>query len=250
MKWELIKKKRIELQKHFQEVSDKFNFAGTWIHIVLKHVVAKRFHDNCRNRIVGQIKMIKFVFMINMAKFRFRRWITHLRPTLLGRNQQQIKQSLSMIANLKLVLQKDQAALIFKEFMYRTYFINGMTAKVRKTYTAIVLIQKSFREHSLSMHTRVNSLSDGAWPHYLAITIHYFIRLRGPNRTQKAEELAFKLNVINPEIKKRVIALYLSRRCLQHTIRFLLWMLLRRKKRYDEKKVSYYLLNFLVARIA
>ena len=91
MKWGLVKKKRIELQTHFQQVSDNLNFVGAWINMVQKHLMVKRFHDNCRRRILDKIKVIKLVFCINMAKIRFRRLVTHLRPTLNLRNQQQIK---------------------------------------------------------------------------------------------------------------------------------------------------------------
>ncbi len=90
----------------------------------------------------------------------------------------------------------------------------------------------------MSMHTRINTLSDRIWPHFLSMTVHFFIKLRGPHKTKYTEDLLQKLTNISEEIKKRVLALYLARRSLQHTIRFLLWVLASRSKKYDLKQVS------------
>jgi hypothetical protein len=62
-----------------------------------------------------------------MAKFRFKRWLRHLRPTVSSRNQQQIKQSLNLLAAIKTGGQISNAGLVLKEFLFRTYFIHGMT---------------------------------------------------------------------------------------------------------------------------
>jgi hypothetical protein len=84
--------------------------------MMLKHVTAKRFHDRCRLRIFENIRKIKFVFLINMAKFRFRRYVIHLRPTVYLRNRQQLKHSLNVIACVK-IQQKHSAILLLKEFL-------------------------------------------------------------------------------------------------------------------------------------
>ena len=87
IKWSLVRDKRIELEKRHKQVLDKFTFAKTWLHMMLKHVIAKRFSDVCRSRILENIRKIKFVFLINMAKFRFRRYFIHFRPTVFLRNR-------------------------------------------------------------------------------------------------------------------------------------------------------------------
>jgi hypothetical protein len=156
-----------------------------------------------------------------------------LRPSVSSRNQQQIKQSLNLLAAIKTRGHISNAGLVLKEFLFRTYCIHGMTEKVRKTYWSLLYIQQSFRKHSLSMHTRINTLSDRIWPHFLSMTVHSFIKLRGLHKTKYTEDLLQKLKNISPEIKKRVLDLYLARSSLQHTIRFLLWVLEKKSKDYD-----------------
>jgi hypothetical protein len=84
--------------------------------MMLKHVTAKRFHDGCRLRILENIRKIKLVFLINLAKFKFRRCVSHLRPTVYLRNRQQLKHSLNVIACVK-IQQKHSAILLLKEFL-------------------------------------------------------------------------------------------------------------------------------------
>jgi len=71
------------------------------------------------------------------------------------------------------------------------------------------------------------------------MVVHYFIKQREPKRTNLTNELIQRLGNINPEIKRRVMELYLARRSLQHTIRFLLWVLERRPKKYNAEQVSF-----------
>jgi hypothetical protein len=88
------------------------------------------------------------------------------------------------------------------------------------------------------MHTRIATLSDRIWPHFSSMVVHYFIKQRGPKQTNFTNEIIQRLGNINPEIKRRVLELYLARRSLQHHIRFLLWVLERRPKKYNADQVS------------
>ena len=143
-----------------------------------------------------------------------------------------------MFAAVKKNAQSSQAGALVSEFLNRTYFIGGFTESVRKTYWSIQHIQQGFRNHSLSIRTRMKVTETRIWTYFQEMLVHGFIRLRGPNKTQYTEDLVKRLNNINLEVKKRVLALYLARRALQHTIRFLLWVLARRPKKYNTQQVS------------
>jgi len=64
------------------------------------------------------------------------------------------------------------------------------------------------------MHTRVQTLSTILWSKFLMQLVHYFIGMKGKEKTVQTEQLVKQLQEINPDIKQRVIKLYLARRCL------------------------------------
>ena len=87
IKWSLVRDKRIELEKRHKQVLDKFTFAKTWLHMMLKHVIVKRFSDVCRSRILEKIRKFKKHFLFTLFKLKFRRTASHLRPTVYLRNR-------------------------------------------------------------------------------------------------------------------------------------------------------------------
>ena len=154
IKWNLVRNKRVELEKKHQQVLDNITITNFWLHMALKHLMVKRFHDICRQRILSKIRMLKMCFLFTLFNLKYKRITSHLKPTVLLRNKQQLRQSLNVIACVKLKGLNHQAAFLLCEFLTLTDLIWKVVGRVKKTYSGIVFIQQSFKKHYASMHSR------------------------------------------------------------------------------------------------
>jgi hypothetical protein len=74
---------------------------------------------------------MKLLYMMNLAKIRFKRWRSHFGQTLLLRNRQTLRQSLNLIARIKIKNEMQQAGLVLTEFFSKTYFIDEFVKKAK-----------------------------------------------------------------------------------------------------------------------
>ena len=97
MKWDLVRKKRAELQEKHQTLVDHIARVTEFMHLTLRHLSVNKFSTNVRAGIEKRIKKIHSNFLICMFIKKVGRWMKRLKPTLLQRNRQQLRLSLNMI---------------------------------------------------------------------------------------------------------------------------------------------------------
>jgi hypothetical protein len=83
MKWDLVRKKRAELQEKHQTLVDHIARVTEFLHLTLRHLSVKKFSTNVRAGIEKRIKKIHSNFLIGMFIKKVGRWMKRLKPTLL-----------------------------------------------------------------------------------------------------------------------------------------------------------------------
>ena len=91
-------------------------------------------------------------------------------------------------------------------------------------------IQHKYRKHHEALHTRTNCLSTDVWQVESAALQSYFIKRK--KQFPSADKIVRKISFIKPEVKERVIQLYMARQNFMHTVRFLRWLLVNREDNF------------------
>ena len=66
----------------------------------------------------------------------------------------------------------------------------------------------------------------------------FFIKKKSSQQTPQIKTIIKKISFVEPEIKKRVIELFMARQNFLHTLRFLQWLITVQASQYDEDKVT------------
>lgn len=86
IKWDVIRQKRRELEVLHQIKLDEIKRANVWMKIALQFLTIRNVRENIYLRIIAKVKWMKFIFMLNMMKFKIKRKLTKLRPNFESRH--------------------------------------------------------------------------------------------------------------------------------------------------------------------
>jgi len=160
IKWDIIRTKRVEMLRVKQELEDRNKRVDKWAHLALFYLNVKRARKKTNVRVLEIIKRMKIVYMINMMKMKVKRKMIRIRPTLLLRNKQDLRNTLNAtVPTLYKAGIREQASEKINDFMYYISF----RLKTEETVEKIKYFQRAWRSHNLSLHNRLEYLKNDVW---------------------------------------------------------------------------------------
>ena len=132
---------------------------------------------------------------------------------------------------------KEKAQKILRQYLFQTNLNLEAKDQFNHLQKMRYRIAEMYKRHIEALYDRVYCLSKVFDDEIGYLVAFYQKKKKGANQ-KKNNKMIVKLNTIKPEIKERVLLLYLNRMKFYFTIKTLKWFLLFRSDDYDLEDVS------------
>jgi hypothetical protein len=134
IKWDVIRKKRGELEELHQLALQKIKRANIWVRHVLQYLTISKAQQMIIERVNAKVKWMKFIFMLNMFKFKMKRKLKKQRDTTQQRMIQRFRQLATFTSQGLEKRCESRAHKTFKRYLELSGLITAVNTSVTRFY--------------------------------------------------------------------------------------------------------------------
>ena len=146
-------------------------------------------------RVKAKVKWMKFIFMLNMLKFKTKRRLGKLRSTIQQRQIQRFRQMATFTSQALDKRCELRAHKAFKRFLELSSLITAVNTQVGSFYQGAAFINSAWRRHHACLDRRKKVLSENIWQDESGQLITLFIKKKGAQATPQIKSILRNLAI-------------------------------------------------------